>query len=260
MKSPFPGMDPYLEGYIWPDVHNELASAIKELLVPYLAPKYVARIAPYTVVDATPESEAGIIYPDLAVLTRKNKLEETAVAYKRDGSISPPDVNIPSSFPVPVRIPVIEIRDVAGKRLITVIEILSPVNKKKPGLDAYREKRVDLHRTGVHLMEIDLLRRGTRPFLHTMMPQKNYIVTLMRADSPNTEVWAFNVQDSLPVLPVPLIAPDPDVPLDLKRALDVIYERSRYELSIDYEKSPPPPEFSEQDKQWMAQFVPSDRG
>ncbi|HRI60134.1 MAG TPA: DUF4058 family protein, partial [Saprospiraceae bacterium] len=22
MKSPFPGMDPYLEGYIWPDVHN----------------------------------------------------------------------------------------------------------------------------------------------------------------------------------------------------------------------------------------------
>ncbi len=258
MKSPFPGMDPYLEGYIWPDVHNELASAIRELLVPCLAPKYVARLAPYTVVDVTPESEVGITYPDLAVLTRKNKLEEPAVAYKRDGSISPPDVNIPSNFTVPVRIPVIEIRDVARNQLITAIEILSPVNKKKPGLDTYREKRVDLHRAGVHLMEIDLLRRGTRPFLHTMMPQKHYIVTLIRADSRNTEVWAFDVQDSLPVLPVPLIAPDPDVPLDLKLALDIIYERSMYELSVDYGKSPPPPEFAEQDKQWMAQFAPTD--
>src|SRR5215211_5821787 len=25
MPSPFPGMDPYLEGYLWPDAHNALA-------------------------------------------------------------------------------------------------------------------------------------------------------------------------------------------------------------------------------------------
>lgn len=255
MKSPFPGMDPYLEGYIWPDVHNELASAIRELLAPHLAPKYVARIAPYTVEDTSPESEVGIIYPDVAVLSRKNKLQEPAVVYERDGSISPPDVEIPSNISIPVRIPVVEIRDVAKNRLITAIEILSPVNKKKPGLDVYREKRMDLHRAGVHLVEIDLLRRGTRPFVHPMMPQKQYIVTLMRAGSRKTEVWAFNVQDALPVLPVPLVTPDPDVPLDLKLALDMIYERGMYELSIDYEKEPPPPEFGEGDKEWMKRQI-----
>lgn len=250
MKSPFPGMDPYLEGYIWPDVHNALANAIKELLAPRLAPKYVARTDTYTVEDSTPESEVGITYPDVALL-RKNVLQEPAVAYESGSGISPPDVEIPSNIAVPVRIPVVEIRDVAKNRLITAIEILSPVNKKKPGLDAYREKRMDLHRAGVHLVEIDLLRRGTRPFIHPMMPQAHYIVTLMRAGSRKTEVWAFNVQDALPVLPIPLVAPDPDVPLDLKQALDLIYERGFYELSIDYGKEPPPPEFEEEERGWM---------
>jgi hypothetical protein len=29
MPSPFPGMDPYLEGVIWPDVHQSLANEIR---------------------------------------------------------------------------------------------------------------------------------------------------------------------------------------------------------------------------------------
>ncbi|NES71483.1 MAG: DUF4058 family protein [Okeania sp. SIO2D1] len=28
MPSPFPAMDPYLEGYLWPNVHNDLANKI----------------------------------------------------------------------------------------------------------------------------------------------------------------------------------------------------------------------------------------
>lgn len=32
MPSPFPGMDPYLEGYLWPDVHHRLASEIARQL------------------------------------------------------------------------------------------------------------------------------------------------------------------------------------------------------------------------------------
>jgi len=255
MKSPFPGMDPYLEGYIWPDVHNSLAGAIRELLAPRLAPKYVARIEPYTVEDTSPELEVGITYPDVAVLSRKNMLQEPVVAYERSSKFTPPDVEIPSIAAVPVRIPVIEIRDVAKNRLITAIEILSPVNKKQPGLDAYREKRMDLHRAGVHLVEIDLLRRGTRPFIHPMMPKAHYIVTLVRAGSRKTEVWAFNVQNVLPILPIPLVAPDPDVPLDLKQALDLIYERGLYELSIDYGKDPPPPEFGEEERGWMRDSI-----
>jgi len=254
MKSPFPGMDPYLEGYLWPDVHNELAGAIKAQLAPQIAPKYVARLESYTVQDTSPESEIGIMYPDVVVL-KPNLLKEPEVAYGSRKVITEPTVIIPDNKAIHLNIPVIEIRDVAKNQLITAIEILSPVNKRKPGLEPYQEKRMDLHRSGVHLLEIDLLRRGTRPFVHPRLPQSDYLVMLMRAGTGRTEAWAFNVDEDLPVLPVPLVAPDPDAKLDLKQALDLIYERSLYQLSIDYQKDPPPPEFSEAIKAWIQGVV-----
>jgi hypothetical protein len=42
MPSPFPGMDPYLEGYLWSDVHHRLATQISDQLMPLLRPQYVA--------------------------------------------------------------------------------------------------------------------------------------------------------------------------------------------------------------------------
>jgi hypothetical protein len=47
MASPFPGMDPYLEGYLWPDVHNALAAKIRQKLTPLLRPRYTARLNIY---------------------------------------------------------------------------------------------------------------------------------------------------------------------------------------------------------------------
>lgn len=255
MKSPFPGMDPYLEGYLWPDVHNELAAAIKAQLAPQIAPKYVARLDSYTVQDTAPEAEIGIMYPDVAILKHNSLLKELEVAYGSRNTITEPTVIIPDNKAIRINIPVIEIRDVAKNRLITAIEILPSVNKRKPGLKAYQEKRMDLHRSGVHLLEIDLLRRGTRPFVHPSLPQSDYLVMLMRAGTRRTEAWAFGVSEELPVLPVPLVEPDPDVRLDLKQALDLIYERSLYQLSIDYQKDPPPPEFEAETSEWMRSII-----
>lgn len=68
-----------MEGYLWPDVHNRLAAIVAELLAPQLASKYVARIELYTVEDQTPESEIGILYPDVEVL--QLRVEEPAVQY-----------------------------------------------------------------------------------------------------------------------------------------------------------------------------------
>lgn len=255
MKSIIPGMDPFLEGHLWPDVHSSLAGAIKELLTPLLAPKYVARLETYTVNDTTPEVEIGITYPDIAVLMRQTKAKEPALAYGNTPAISVPTVTIPTNTSITVRIPVVEIRDTAHNRLITVIEILSLVNKKSPGLEAYREKRIRIQRSGVHLLEIDLLRRGVRPLTHPMLPLSDYAMLLSRAGSQNTEAWTLNLRDLLPVLPVPLAEPDEDIPLDLKKALDIIYERSMYQLSIDYQKAPPPPTLSEADRLWMTELL-----
>ena len=56
MPSPFPGMDPYLEGYLWPDVHNALANKIRQQLTPVLRPRYTARLGIYVMEDRRPEA------------------------------------------------------------------------------------------------------------------------------------------------------------------------------------------------------------
>lgn len=252
MTSPFPGMDPYLEGYLWPDVHNGIAFIIKELLGPMISPKYVARMELYTVEDTNPEEEIGIMYPDVEVL-RQSKAEDPAVSSEKKGplTITPITIRIPSINPVEVRIPRVEIRDKNNNQLITVIEILSPVNKRPPGLAPYLQKRSDLHKAGIHLLEIDLLRRGRRTINHPFTPKSHYLVSLLRAGTDHFDVWSINIQDPLPDIPVPLKAPDPDVVLSLGKVLELLYERSLYHLSIDYSQAAPPPAFSIEDSEWI---------
>ena len=64
----------------------------------------------------------------------------------------------------PVRQGFIEIIDIkSGRRVVTVIEILSPSNKfPGPGRDLYLKKQDELRAGNVSLVEIDLLRAGSR--------------------------------------------------------------------------------------------------
>ena len=218
MPSPFPGMDPYLEGYLWPDVHHRLATEIARRLMPRLRPHYVARLEIYVVEDENPEVEIGIMYPDVEVI-------------------------------------VVEIRDVARNELVTSIEILSPVNKREPGLGKYRQKRQRLQEANVHLLEIDLLRRGQRSLSHPRLPDAPYLVTLVRAGRHEVEVWPVYLQDTLPDVPVPLRVPDPDVILELGVALQVVYDEAAYDLSLDYSQAPPPPSLSAEAEAWLRQLL-----
>ena len=152
------------------------------------------------------------------------------------------------------RLTSVQVRDSEHNELVTSIEIVSPANKREPGLSAYRRKRSKLIRAGVHLLEIDLIRRGERPWQPdaTTMPPAPYLALLTRAAQPATEVWPVQLTNTLPVLPVPLRTPDGDVPLDLQAALSVIYDESDYGRTTDYSVPPPPPPLSEQDKAWLA--------
>ncbi|MCO6490007.1 MAG: DUF4058 family protein [Phaeodactylibacter sp.] len=257
MPSPFPGMDPYLEGRLWPDVHNGLAFVIKEQLVPLVSPGYVVRTDTYIVKDTSPEEDAGIMYPDVDILRRKNNWQEPEEAYHALSALppTPPTVSIPSVHFIEVRIPVVEIRGQKDNRLVTAIEILSPVNKRKPGLAPYRKKRLRLYESGVHLLEIDLIRRGERPFAYPNAPKAHYWATLVRAGSDRTDIWAFNVQDPLPAVPVPLQPPDQDRVLQLGQSMRLLYERSRYDLSVDYLENPPRPPFKDEELAWMRELI-----
>ncbi|MBD2090488.1 DUF4058 family protein [Microcoleus sp. FACHB-1515] len=255
MPSPFPGMDPYLEGYLWVDVHNALANKIRQQLAPKIQPNYTVRLEVYLVQDTAPESEIGILYPDVEVLRQKSTLPTATDSSLNRGSsqllVTPAPLTLPLLPPVEVRIVTVEIRDRASNTLVTSIEILSPVNKREPGIIPYRQKRQRLYQANVNLLEIDLLRRGTRPFVHPRLPAVPYLVTLTRAQALEVEVWPIALQDPLPVIPVPLRSPDTDVPLDLESALRDIYDEAFYQLSIDYCEEPPKPALPEADLAWM---------
>ena len=52
IRSPFPGMDPYLEApTIWPNVHTSLLTIFQEQLHPLLAPQYLAELETQVVID-----------------------------------------------------------------------------------------------------------------------------------------------------------------------------------------------------------------
>lgn len=264
MPSPFPGMDPYLEGYVWPDVHHRLATQISDQLNPHLRPRYVARIEIRMVVDESPQSEVGIIYPDVEIVRRQRNVPPPLPA--GDGVLvaeafaptAPTAASVLIQLPeIEVRLASVEIYDTAQNQLVTAIEILSPVNKRGPGLTKYRAKWWELRRASVHILEIDLLRRGQRPLVHTRIPDSPYRVTLARAGSGSVHAWAVQLRDALPVLPVPLRSPDADVLLDLGLAIRTIYDRAAYDLSIDYTAPPPPPELSSDELAWLRDQIGS---
>ncbi|MEO0539257.1 MAG: DUF4058 family protein [Cyanobacteria bacterium P01_A01_bin.105] len=252
MPSPFPGMDPYLEGYLWPDVHHELASQVRRQLTPQLRPKYAAQIEVNVVEDMPPESEFGIFYPDVNVVKTPVKAEKPNSGGL---AVTTANVTLPVIQPIPTRLSSVQIRDVAKNLLVTSIEIISPVNKREPGLTMYRSKRQRLYQAGVHLLEIDLLRRGQRPFVQPGLPKTSYAVALTRAASGKVDVWTLNLPDPLPVVPVPLLDTDPDAVVNLSTAVEAIYADAGYDVILDYTQNPPPPALTETEAIWIKQQI-----
>src|SRR5262252_9875173 len=224
-----------------------------------LRPRYVARIEIQVIQDATPEADIGIMYPDVEVVR----------AYQCNGELPPTSTDMgvrpaealpitPTSLSVPlldveVRLATVEIRDTAHNRLVTSIEILSPVNKREPGLSKYREKRLQLRAADAHILEIDLLRRGQRSLVHPRIPPSAYRITLIRAAARCADIWSLRLQDALPIVPIPLHSPDADIPLDLATAFTTIYDRAAYDLSLNYAELPPPPPLSAEEQVWVRQ-------
>ncbi len=128
MPSPFPGMDPYLEGYLWPDVHSALASKIRQHLTPLLRHKYAARLEVYLAEDPFPEGEIGILYPDVEVVETQQQ-QPISPSPGSTLTITPAALTLPVTQAVQVRLTSVEIRDTANDKLVTSIEILSPINK-----------------------------------------------------------------------------------------------------------------------------------
>ena len=257
MPSPFPGMDPYLEGYLWADVHQALAYQCRRQLVPLVAPKYAVRLAVTMVTDRVPAHEIGLIFPDIELIRSPRPTEPAVIATPAAVAIPPAPVSIPLDVLVPTRLVTVEVHDIAQNTLVTSIEIISPANKREPGWSACLSKRDELRLAGVHVLEIDLLRRGKRTWSDARVDAAPYMAALVRAGHIQAELWPIGLRDPLPLLPVPLRPPDPDVPLDVQQALDLIYDEAQYGLTLNYDEPPSPPSLSSQDMAWVERCVRS---
>lgn len=257
MPSPFPGMDPYLEAPdIWRGFHHSFADEIKAQLNAVLSSRYYADVEVHTVLEEVGIVTAKTVYPDAAVL-------ETVFS----GSTATATVPIPAApvqrlamLPEEHKIRTVQVRTTATGTLVTALEILSPVNKRGDGLDLYRAKRKSLLRTDVHFIEIDLLRGGERPGWEVKEPPLTceYIVLVNRAfrgDIRQSEIWPVALHEPLPLCPVPLLLPDPDVPLPLGEVLANVYRRAAYARRIDYTLPVPPPPLRLEMQRWWAEHL-----
>lgn len=245
-------MDPYLEQPgIWPEFHNNLAAEIQGYLNQRIRPRYIARQAPVATYVAVAVVPARVVKPDVSVWRSQTG---GGASHCATATLTPPAVEASIPLEYEVELFSVEVRTVGSGELVTAIEILSPVNER-PGHDAcrdYHRKRRALLRSDANLLGIDLLRAGERPPVEPPPPPAPYYVVLSRAsDRPRAPVWPIQVTDPLPVVPVPLLDPDPDAALDLQEVVTLAYERGGYDSAIDYSSTPPPP-WSTAEAAWIA--------
>ena len=257
-RSPFPGMDPYLESpLLWSDVHDSLANIFREQLAPPLAPKYVAELDTQIIIEQIVDDDEGSFVKKsgaipYTTITRPKPVRSTIAGTV----IAPAPLRLRIPMAVPTRVVSVHIRHRETERLVAVIELLSPINKKAgKEREAYLEKRAAYLNSNTHLIEIDLLRRFPRMPLQGTLPKSDYLVVVSNAyERPSCDVWPIQLREPLPVLPIPLIRPDDPVPLDIAQALRTAYQRARYDLRINYH-SPPTPRLDKKDVAWAHALI-----
>jgi hypothetical protein len=247
MPSPFPGMDPYLEPH-WRDVHTRLVTYSADALNRILPDSLVARTEERVAVGSDSGDWRGL-HPDVRVF-------------------SPPDARQSSSgggaaIAVPFRLELeeeaaterfIRILDQSGQ-LVTVIEFISPTNKRRDGLEPYLNKRRELLSAGVNFVEVDLVREGNwRALLkpHRCPPQA---VSAYRATvriPPGSTAYLYPLPLRLPLIdiPVPLRTGDQPATLALQPLLDQVYVNGRYARTLDYSQECEA-SFDAEDQEWI---------
>lgn len=209
MRSPFPGMNPYLEQPIfWSEFHSRLIVAIADALAPKLLPKYY-----------------------IGVETR-TYLEQVKERY-------------------------LEVRETKTDAVITVIEILSPKNKRKgKGRSIYEQKRHSILGSMSHLVEIDLLQADEPMAMKGVDFITDYrIVVSQHQRRPIADLYAFTMREAIPEFLLPLKEPQEVTTVNLQSIVSGIYERGGYSIRIDYQQAVPPPTLSQGDRQWVEELL-----
>lgn len=254
MPGPFPGMDPYLEASnLWHGIHLQLINNIVADLQPQLIPRYIAR--PEECVFLEPLNE--VFYPDATLREYSGRVPRgeglvrtspTATGISAPEIIQIPEWRAPQRF--------VAILDVSSRRVVTVLEVLSPWNKTSEGRKSYREKQHTVLMSEANLVEIDLLRGGRSAIAvpESLLQPSDYRVCVHRTRSDQLELVRWQVRDPLPNVAIPLRSDDSDVILHLEPVLNRCYEEGAYAYELDYDADPVP-KLSHEDTLWARERI-----
>ena len=252
MKSPFPGMDPFLEPK-WPEVHASLIVYARNQLNSLLPTDLQANIEENLEVRYN-SREGYSIRPDLHVGESKVSVVPEGLKSERAESLAlaEPMLRV-RRHPHPDRH--LEIRGQNGT-VVTAIEFISPWNKLGArNREQYSRKQLDYMDAGVNLVEIDLVRQGSYVLAVPIedIPEdkrKGYMICVYRdVERISFDIYFASMRERLPNIAIPLRSEDRDVVLQLQPLLDACYRDGRYYL-LDYSINMPP-KFSEEDTHWM---------
>ena len=225
MPSPFPGMDPYLEES-WGDVRARLVVYARDLLQPRMPERLRARL-----------NEVEYYEQEFAGRERR--------------------------FLEPATYTFIEILDIScDRKLVTEIDVF---NKEIKTAGDFREqyivKKLELRRSNVSLVEIDLLRSGeeTVTVPHHRVPvdaRTPFKVCVHRGWWAYFEYFRISLRERMPTIAIPLRETDTDVALDLQALMDQCYRNGGYDEDIDYRPDPRPP-LEPEDAAWADELLRS---
>jgi hypothetical protein len=211
-------MDPFIEDQEWEDFHLAFNVVLSDLLAPAIEPRYIARLKRRFYRDR-----------DENFLRAPEERRETYLV----------------------------IRDVPTMEIVTIIETLSPANKRSSsdGRQQYLAKREEILQSRTNLVELDLLRGGAR-LPAAPMPAGQYFAIVSRGyRRPRADVFAWTLRQPLPTIPIPLTKGEPEVLLDLQQAFTTVYDRALYQLSLNYGMNLRPP-LSDADASWAKDLLP----
>ena len=228
MFSPFPGVNPYVKNLAyWSSIYHWVITEIARLLNQKLAPKYVV-VVEVRIYETSGEKSTVIGIPD-NIITKSS--ENTIKSPESNVAVATPSLQpliIEISLPETIKQGYLEVRKVGTGEVITVIEILSPINKNPgEGRRKYEKKRQNILSSYTNFVEIDLLRQGNSMITLDRDIDYDYCILVSpNHQRPQAELYAFKIQDMIPIFTLPLLPEDAKVTVDLQSILHQVYQNN----------------------------------
>lgn len=273
MPSPFPGMDPFLESQpTWELFHAWFVRELARVTLPQARQIGYWIDVDRDVYQREPTGELALVgAPDEVLSVRSQGPGGNGSQHGSDGNggvalaapravheitLDPDEMDQRWQDYLVVR------KADKFKRVVAVVEVLSPTNKEGTYVRKYQEKRRRCISSSAHFMEIDFLRDGDNPSreLFPELPRTPYFIFVARQHGMgrNEEGHPLRLQDPLPVIGLPVGPGRPDLPLDLPAAFAAAYDLTVEPGSINYRDEPvPPPPLIPEDAAWVRAITQS---